>query len=96
MKRSNERSLDEAIVDMIELLGLRERLDEQKVREGWEEVAGRLVARHTRTLRLRDGRLTITVDSAPLRQELGFLRTVMAEQINRRLGREVVREVVVA
>ncbi len=80
---------------MIEALGLGERLDEQAIRSHWDGISGPMIARHTEELHLRKGRLTIRVDSAPLRQELGYMRTAMIELINKRMGREVVTELVI-
>ena len=42
---------------------------------------------------LRRGKLTVKVDSAPLRQELHFMRTTLVELLNRRFEREVVKEI---
>lgn len=78
---------------MIEAYGLREKLDVQELADDWNEVAGDMVARHTKDLALSRGRLVITVDSAPLRQELSYLKEDLIARINERLGREVVREV---
>lgn len=93
MKRRNEQSLGEAIARLIDDAGMRERVDEAAIRTEWEELAGAVVARHTTAIELRRGTLTIRVDSAPLRQELTFLRGTIAERVNERLGRVAVTEV---
>lgn len=93
VRKSNERSLKEALEGLVEDYGLRSRLDEQAIRAGWPEVAGEMIARHTLRLELRRGKLTVKVDSAPLRQELQFMRTTLVELLNRRLEREVVTEI---
>ena len=41
-----------------------------------------MVARHTERLMLRGGRLTVKVDSAPLRQELTYQTSVLVERLN--------------
>lgn len=90
---SNERSLKEALEAMVSGLGLREKLDEQELRAAWEDLAGRVIAKHTTELRLRKGVLTVEVDSAPLRQELTYMRGTLIELIDRRFGRRVVEEI---
>lgn len=95
MKRSNERSLGDAIGDMVEALGLRQKLDEQAVIAAWEQVTGPMIARHTTSLRLRAGTLRVKVDSAPLRHELGYQRDGIIQLVNERMGRVVVTAVVV-
>lgn len=94
MKRaSNESTLKEAMERLVDRYGLREKLDEQAVASLWDELAGGMVARHTVAVKLRRGKLHIKVDSAPLRQELTFMREALANTINQRLGREVVQQV---
>lgn len=93
MRRSNETSLKEAMEQLVDAYGLREKLDEQAVASLWDELAGGLVARHTVAMKLRKGTLHIKVDSAPLRQELLYMREGLLKTINERLGRPVVEQV---
>ena len=69
-------------------------MDELDITTGWDEIAGPMIARHTVSVRLRRGRLSVNVDSAPLRQELNFMREALKELLNRRAGRVVVEEIV--
>jgi predicted nucleic acid-binding Zn ribbon protein len=92
-RNSNERSLKEALEALVDDYGLRGKLDEQAVRAAWTEVAGEMIARHTMSMALRRGKLTVKVDSAPLREELGFMRTMLMELLNGRFEREVVTEI---
>ncbi len=93
MKRSNELTLGQAMEQLVEAYGLRERLDEQAVASLWDELAGGMIARRTVAVKLRKGKLYIKVDSAPLRHELGFMRDGLKNTINQRMGREVVKEI---
>ena len=95
MKRRNEQSLAEAIGRLIEGAGMRERLDEAAFTAAWAEVVGAMIARHTTGLRLRNGILTLHVDSAPLRQEMVYMRAEIQARLNERAGHEAVKEVVV-
>jgi len=95
MKRTNERSLADALGSMVDALGLREKLDEQAVIAAWEQVTGAMIARHTTALRLKAGTMRVKVDSAPVRHELGYQRDGLIKLINERLGRVVVTAVVV-
>lgn len=93
MKRSNEASLGEAMERMVDAFGMREKLDEQAVASLWDEIAGGMVAKHTIAVKLRRGKLHIKVDSAPLRQELTFMREGLVKLVNERMGRPVVEQV---
>lgn len=95
MRRNNGQSLQQVIADLAESTGMRERLDEQAIRSFWPDLAGAMIGRHTVQLRLKRDRLAIKVDSAPLRHELTFQREGLRKLINERLGRVVVKEVVI-
>lgn len=79
---------------LIDSYGLREKMDELDITTGWDEAVGPMIARHTMTVRLRKGRLNVSVDSAPLRHELTFMREALIEILNKRAGRRVVQEIV--
>lgn len=79
---------------VVDAYGLREKMDELDITTGWDEAVGPMIARHTKTVRLRKGRLSVKVDSAPLRHELSFMREALLEILNRRAGRKVVLEIV--
>ncbi len=93
MKRRNDHTMQEAVDRLVDLYGLREKLDEQSVASLWDEMAGGMVAKHTVAVKLRKGKLYIKVDSAPLRQELTFMRDDLVKAINDKLGRAVVEKI---
>ncbi|MEZ4738131.1 MAG: DUF721 domain-containing protein [Flavobacteriales bacterium] len=94
MKKSNEHSLSSALDQLVDAYGMREKMDELNITTAWDDVVGAMVAKHTVSVRLRRGRLNVRVDSAPLRQELSFMREALKEVLNRRAGRDVIEEIV--
>lgn len=93
-KKSNEQSLSQAMDQLIDAFGMREKMDELNISTAWDQVVGAMVARHTMSLKLRRGKLVVRVDSAPLRQELSFMREALKEILNKRAGRTVVEEII--
>ena len=93
-KRSNEQSLTEALDRLVDAFGMRERMDELDITTAWDKLVGPMVARHTVTVRVREGRLRVRVDSAPLRHELSYMREALKEVLNHRAGRTVVEEII--
>jgi hypothetical protein len=75
-------------------LGLAERLREADIWRLWPEVVGPTVAARAMPLRIIKGTLTVAVSSGPWKQELGFLKGMMKDKLNERLGGEVVKEIV--
>jgi hypothetical protein len=75
-------------------LGLTERLREAEIWRLWPEVVGPTVATRAMPLRIIKGTLTVVVSSGPWKQELGFLKGMMKDKLNARLGGEVVKDIV--
>jgi predicted nucleic acid-binding Zn ribbon protein len=71
---------------------------EKRLKEGnvwlvWESAVGPQIAGRARPVSFRDGTLTVTVSSAPWMQQLTFLKKGIMEQLNARLGEEVVKDI---
>ena len=75
-------------------LGLAERLREADIWRLWTDVVGQAVASRAQPLRIINGTLTVAVSSGPWMQELTFLKEMMKEKLNERLGSEVVRTII--
>jgi len=60
--------------------------------EVWPEVVGDRVAARAHAVAFRDGTLVVEVDSATWMNELTYLKRRMIDDLNRRLGAEVVSE----
>ena len=75
-------------------LGLADRLREADIWKLWPEVVGPTVAARAMPLRIIKGTLTVAVSSGPWKQELGFLKGMMKDKLNDRLGGDVVKDIV--
>jgi hypothetical protein len=75
-------------------LGLAERLREAEIWRLWPDIVGQTIAARATPLRIINGTLTIAVSSGPWKQELTFLKGMMIEKLNERLGGEVIKEIV--
>jgi hypothetical protein len=93
MRKTNEVTLGAAIQSMLTELNLRHGVYEAKIESMWEAVMGRSVSRHTTAIQLKADRLYVTVDSAPLRNELFYSRLKIRDVINHELGTDVIKDV---
>ena len=71
-----------------------EYLDEVKLIDAWPDVVGPFIASHTIDLSVKNGVLFVRVDSDALRSELGFSKSILLTNLNNKVGREVVSEMV--
>ena len=68
-------------------------IDEHAVRQAYSAVAGQLISQLTRSIHFSEGILSLTIDSAALKQELQFRRSALAQSINSHLGHPLVKEI---
>lgn len=94
MRKSTDQPFSSAFRDWLRQEGMDNRFDATALVSAWPELMGPMIARHTREVQLRDGVLFVSVDSAPLRQELTQSRDKVIKTLNDHAGSEMVREIV--
>jgi len=94
-RESNEQSLGDAIQHFINAMGLRPKMIEAEIIANWEEIVGKMIAKHTLDLSLNKKKLTLRFDNAALKQEMSYAKSKLMENINERFGREIVDLVVI-
>jgi len=95
MKKGNEVTMGEAIEEMIHSLKLSSGLYEAKIQGTWETVMGKTIARYTKSINLKGGKLYLTIESAPLKNELFYSREKIKDIFNKELGADVIKEVLI-
>ena len=74
---------------------LNRKLEEFDITTRWEELAGPLVARHTTQLSYFDNKITLYLDSAPLKQEISMRKSELIAKINKGLKSSIIKEIVI-
>ncbi len=95
-RKDNEEALGGVIERLLKAYGLEDGYYAAAMITHWEKMMGTAVARHTRELKLKDGVLTIKLESASLRQELSYAKEKIAERINQEFFPGLVKEVVLS
>lgn len=65
------------------------------IRAAWPRLFGKNVARHTRELKVRKGKLIIYVDAATVRSQLMMVREGVRQRLNDEIGEEYLKDVIV-
>ena len=94
MQENEEAPLKKVIEELMKSYRWEEKLDTVRVRESWERVVGKIFAKHTTRLYLKDKVLYVSLDSSVLRNELHMARLKIVKMISEELGSEVIQEVV--
>ncbi|MCB9297795.1 MAG: DUF721 domain-containing protein [Lewinellaceae bacterium] len=88
-------TLKQALQAMIEHYRLRGKLNQSRIKSLWAQLMGPSIAGYTKEIRLSKNKLYITIESAPLRQELSYGREKIRKMLNEKLGGEYIEEVVI-
>lgn len=94
MSKHNIKSLGDAIREFIHENKLEEKIYEVKIIEDWKKIMGHNIAVYTQSIALKNGKLTIYLNSSVLRNELQMNRQKMIIIINSYFGQTVVKEVI--
>lgn len=91
---SNEQNIKDAIGEFLKVSRLSGKLAEQKIIDGWEKQMGKMISKHTKQISIHNKKLFLSLDSAPLKQELFYSREKIIKMLNEEAGEEVIREIV--
>ncbi len=86
-------SAGDAIRQVVNSLGMAEKLKQQRVLSLWEEIVGKDIASVTQVEGFRGEQLTVSVENPTWRHWLIFQRETIRQNLNREVGGEVVKTI---
>ena len=89
MKRSNTQSIGEAIRAYLKESKLEKPLKERQLISTWESLLGKSIARATRDIYIKDGKLYVFLTSSVIRNELYMLQDEIIRKLNESAGEEL-------
>ena len=94
MSRTNDKTLKEAMEQMLKVYRLKGKYDETFAVASWEEVVGKAVASRTKEIFIRDKKLFVRLESSVVKNELKMMRTKIIGNLNEKAGAEVIQEII--
>ena len=94
MRRSETVQVNALLKLFIKEFNLEKGLLENRVLTLWDETMGGMVAKATRQKYIKDGKLFVYLSSSVIRHELFMMRGEIVKEINRRIGQDVISELV--
>ncbi|MEI6679355.1 MAG: DUF721 domain-containing protein [Mariniphaga sp.] len=94
MKRVEFQSLGSAIKDYLKERKFDSKIAEIEAVNLWESIIGTQIARATSSIYIKDGTLFIHLKSSIVRNELFMMRNDIIQAINQRIGKVVVKAIV--
>lgn len=90
---SNDQTIREVIEELIAAYHIGDKLNQAKVIGLWDQVVGKMIARQTTHLYIKNKILYVKLNSPALRQELGYARTKLVKMLNKAAGTEVISDI---
>ncbi|MFN3940525.1 MAG: DUF721 domain-containing protein [Chitinophagales bacterium] len=90
MKQQNEQDLKGVIKSFFKTYHLENKIQEVQIKEMWEKVMGKTMMKYTNDIRLKNGTLTVFIQSAPLKNEMHFNQERIIQRLNDEFGEMVI------
>jgi len=94
MTSKNENSIGEAIREFLHSYSLENKFDQTNLILHWENLMGKPIARRTKKIFIKDGKLFLGISSAPLKHEIHGSKSKVIELLNQSAGRELIKDII--
>lgn len=91
----NEKTIQELVRQFADQDKLKNKLQLVRIRRVWKEMMGPVIYSYTYDLSFFNGKLTIILNNASLKNELYYGRDLIIQNINKALETEIVKEIVI-
>lgn len=95
MKREKNSETIKAVIDrFLKDYKLDAKYLEKQIQHEWKEMLGPVIAKKTTSMWMNDGVLTVILESSVIRDELNYAKDKLKSSLNEKLGKEVIRTIV--
>ncbi|RVT98365.1 DUF721 domain-containing protein [Mucilaginibacter limnophilus] len=94
MRKTNDKSIKEAIEQMMQVYKIKRKYDETGVISNWAHFVGKPVANRTKEIYISDKKLFVRIESSVIRNELVLVRSQIIDKINEEVGSKLIEEMV--
>lgn len=95
MKRTDPVLFDDVFNEMIEATGMREKLQQHSIEAVWPRVVGDHINSFTGRRFVKDRVFHVYIVSAPLKEQLSYMRDALVKSLNEAAGADVIDAVVI-
>jgi len=82
---------EECLAAILSRFGIQEGLDEEQVKEAWQQLAGDFIAAHSQPDSVRNGQLILRVTQPAMRFHLEQMKPMLLERLKNLLGHDKIR-----
>lgn len=94
MRKANDKSLKEALDQMMQVYKIKRKFDETGIIAHWPELVGKSVANRTKEIFIHDKKLFLRIESSVIKNELAMIRTQIIEKINAEAKTDLISDII--
>ena len=94
MQRKEVKKIDSLLKQFVKAQGLEKGLAEYRLMKSWKDLLGITVAKKTKSLRIQNRKLFVTLHSSVVRNELSMIKDSLIPKLNEAAGMDVIDDVV--
>ena len=94
MRGKNTHNVGDIIRKLMKNPKLSGKLDELDALTIWDDLIGDVLMKYIISQKIYKGVLYVKLKSAPMRNELSYKKTELKEQINKRLGKPFLKDII--
>jgi len=94
MEKKEVRKLDSLLQQFVRSNRLERGLAEYRLMKSWKDLLGITVAKKTKSLRIQNRKLIVTLHSSVVRNELSMIKDTLIPKLNEAAGMDVIDDVV--
>jgi predicted nucleic acid-binding Zn ribbon protein len=94
MERKDFKKIDSLLHQFVKANGLERGLAEYRLMKSWKDLLGITVAKKTKSLRIKNKKLYVTLHSSVVRNELSLMKDTLIPKLNEAAGMDVIDDLV--
>ena len=93
-KRDNTQKLSSIINKVINKNNLRHKIDQLNIIDIWRDIIGESMHKYVKEEKVMDLTLYIKLKSSVVRNEISYNKSRIIENINKRIGKQAIKEII--
>ncbi len=94
MERKEVKKIDSLLQQFVKANRLEKGLAEYRLMKSWKDLLGITVAKKTKSLKIQNRKLFVTLHSSVVRNELSLIKESLIPKLNEAAGMDVIDDVV--
>jgi len=95
IKKTNDEPLQDVLKQWLATYKHKSKLNQTRVAVIWAKMMGPSISTYTQKIYIRKDTLYIKIQAASLRQELSYAKDKIRDNLNEKLGQDVIKHVVI-